>query len=360
MSRYFLGIVLAFILSPSISAQKKFDVNHLFYCNENENISRIWMIQNDLALGVRMRDKPAHAVKDIVLIDENRLFVDSLSLVDYYKISTNYYTEVHHVFKSNDTIKVLSGHGQLNLLVIDKKLHILPRKYRGAIDTTDPFFATLKKERLMDIDGVMIGYEREKFNQGKRSSNIPKKDMDNFPNFWAYHFLTKEMVKINPTTDEKTSDLFYPIDNIGFIHDKTKAFRYHVFYYNNEIYFNVSRANKCFIYNVSTKQVRTITFPPLVDKHESYFYFKDNTNDNSYLVKHRKGTYFINTVNLEKGEVHLVSTIEEVPYGFVDGRVHVIREIKERGKTFDCHYLIPVIDANQEEIIFTGEVIISN
>ncbi len=344
-------------------------VEHLYYCNAGDDVAKIWPLPNGYALGNRRQAINSSFFRDIVLIDPNGLFVDSLSLakaigIDFYKVNS-----VHGVFPLGNGQYYLITYPTvfcLTLTVAGGKLHLLEQPHEETgnylLKTPKEYqkrFPSLVPQSIGRVGNLVVGYHRTK----KAKDGVSRKDIQNFPEFWVAETEKGEVrhiVDINTKEAVATTDLFLGTGrNWIDIPTRTDMFARYYTYADGVLYFNVTRANKCYMYDTNSGQVSFFTFPP-VGKGQSCFYFNDAWDGSHWFAKkEQKGEYGIYRIAKGFKGYHKTGTVPLEPRGIYGGKVHVSQRTKEKGRETICHYLLPtsVSPTQKTQVIDTGVTI---
>jgi hypothetical protein len=328
-------------------------IQQLFYCNSTYNISKLWLLDDNTALGTRTENRQTSYVRDIVLI-KNGLFVDSLSLNQVYGTTRDY--RLSHIdeiifYKPNQYL-VICGNLTLPIKIEENKIHIqhIPRSRLQVSHTLAQEYPYLELHSIGKIENYLVGYYRNQVD--KKRHGISNHDDKNFPEFWIAYIENEtvtKILKINQKEEKVTEDLFIDIKDWEMVSLRTNTFQKFYSYHGNKIFFNVPRANKCYIYDIENKKIRVISFP-YVEKNESCFYYYDYIAEKDYFVKKKKkSTYEIFQLSPSLTSAYLLKEIDFFPHAIVNGKIHQIREEKEGKNNFKCHYLVPIIENNSEE-----------
>lgn len=329
------------------------DIQQLFYCNSTYNINKIWVIDDNTALGTRTMSRETNYIKDIVLIKKG-LFIDSLSLNQVYGTTKDY--RLSHIdeivfYKSNEYL-VVCANLTLPIKIEENKIHVqhIPRSRLQISPNLAREYPYLELHSIGRIENYLIGYHRNQID--KKRHGISNHDDKNFPEFWiafTEQEIATKILKINPKEEKVTEDLFIDIRDWDMVSLRTNTFQKFYTYHDNKIFFNVPRANKCYIYNIADNSIKSISFPP-IEKGESCFYYYDHIAKQDYFVKKKKkGTYEIFQLSPNLTSAYLLREIDFFPHAIVNGKIHQIREQKEGKSNFKCHYLVPITEDNSEE-----------
>jgi hypothetical protein len=338
---------IALLVSSQLCAQE--NIKHLFYCNSTNNISKLWIIDDNTALGTRTIDSKTTYIRDIVLV-KNGLFIDSLSLNLFYKTQDYRLSHINDIiFYDKDQYLVVCSDLTLPITIKENRIihEATPRLLLQINQEVKQLYPYLQRHNIGKIGNILVGYKRTKVDSKAARAGISLKDEENFPEFWVAKVENQaiiNVVQINQKEDKKTNDLFIDIKDWEMVSLRTNTFQKFYSYHDNKIFFNVPRANKCYVYNVEDHSIKSICFPP-IEKGESCFYYYDHVAKQDYFVKKKKGKkYEIFQLKPSLTSASFLKEIDFFPHAIVNGKIHRIAEEKEGKNNFKCHYMMPILE----------------
>lgn len=312
---YCKTLLIITIFSTVIYAQ---DPKNLFYCNENNNLSKIYPLNQAQFLGLSV----VGGTNYLMLYNESRLVVDTLELG-----STDlFYLQALHVL--NDTLF---------------------------------FFDALNKRGVYSVKG-------EKFKQIEMLENLDYSS--GFP-FYAYNGLSFS-IKLHKKTKKNYIGyeiLFQKGAKKGVVVENMKRETKHVlsgklpshFSWDGKhsvIYFPIETASKVVFFNTETLKKKEYQLPER--QSGSWYIYYDYVADRLYALSINKESknelYFINRKNFE---LKKIKEMEFLPKAIIDNHFHVIKLEKIKGgenKEIDCHYMIPLFDSENEATVLLDEI----
>ena len=365
--KYPLSISIV-LLSLTIVAQvkpAKPSLQNLFYCNSYFNISKLWIVNDGQVIGARQFKGENH-IRDLVLIGRNGLIKDSLSLLNEFDTNDYFFYQVEDVqAESDNSIYVQSGRTLIpvkldsqKLIFSDTALIRLRKELLNKLYSTNrEILATY----FLQFNDLIIGYDRDKLKVKK--NNIKKKnDAENFPNFWVIKAgdIGLSKIYINKETKPETNALYWDVHDWDNTWDRTTVFSRYVSVHKGKIYFNVGRANKCYVYDIANGEISSINFPA-IEHGEVCNYFYDNVENKEYVIKRDKvNNYHVYLYNSDHSIIYPIMSTDSQPLNIVNGNVHVTKEQKENNQSFKCHYLLPITNFQNETKSVLKEIIIKD
>jgi hypothetical protein len=346
-----------------------FSVNRLYFCNSYHAISKLWPLSDGLALGARRFNsgKEDYHIKDIVLIGRDGLIKDSLSLKNFFKSRDYYFEQIQSVsVESSQRVYVHSGRTIIPVGIQGHKLVVedtlLPYRRKEILNWMYSNYPDLLNQFVLIYKNFVVGYDRDKFKVKKQGTRtVINDDEKNFPKFWIVDVASEkpEKVYINRNDVARHTDaLFWDVKDWDQTWSRVNVFSRYVSVFHNKIYFSVARANLCYVFDVDTRSVSIIPYPPVIDG-ESCQYYYDQLSGNEYVVKRTKGNSFkVYQYSESYSRALLVTTLNHRPLNIFNDRLHLIREEKNQGKRMLCHYLIPLKDEKTDKLTVLDEVII--
>lgn len=344
--------IIFFIISSTSFLFGQDDVQNLFYCNESSAIRNLWIFNEDWALGVRLKSDKKWQVKDIILLNKNRLIVDSLSFNSLFNLSEDSYLDIFDIVKlEDDLFLVMHGAGGSEISIENDRIKLINKQL--VITAGLPYsYAEIKTEAVLFAKDWIIGYQRKKINKHASSKN----DRDNFPFYWVLRN-KEDSKKIMINTDAKRvkEDLFFE-DDLEVIRDRTKYFRKYIHITRENIFFNSPRSNECYVFSTKNESISVIKWPDC-KKGESYFLYVDADLKSLFVVKKEdKNLYRIYKVSDDWTNIQLVGSTNVLPKGFVWGKIYYTSDVKENQNKLICHYLRPFNQEKDENKILLEEI----
>jgi hypothetical protein len=331
----FLFIALS-LASPRLLAQNDADsalVNHLYYGNPGKDLGEMCFLAQGWAVGVGAKNDWLY------LLTPKGLVADSLNPQPALGSNGfgNFVDRVLSVAPSQAMVVCASG----NLLVEREgsrlKLRQQWREY--TLTNSDWRGATFR------VGNWVAGYERGK---QEKKRGVARQDDKNFPEFWVKPITDAsrklgQAIPINPELPKLTDDLYYDWKDFDLVTLRTEVHRRAVSLANGKLYFNVTRANRCYVFDTLTQKVSYFDYPP-VTKQQSHFCYFDVEGQQLYVVKKEsRKQYLIYRYQPADGQLVRVGQAKMAPQGFAGGRVHVAQRVKLPGeRAFVGHYLLPL------------------
>ena len=265
-------IVFNSLLSIESFAQNDIDINNLAYCRTDMNLANLWFINQKMALATRLYKNNEFEVKDIILIDNQGLVVDSISIPKLYSRSKDYnHQKPSNVYRVNKN-EFYFCFGSCSYLIKIENNKILHNKTTSpcaynytlspSIAQENPF---LKIQSIGIIPGHLIGYYRSKSRNKGNSAGVSVDDEKNFPSFWVAKINNQneidKLITINTPETKLTEDLYVDIKDWDLVYARPNTFSSHYSIDNHKIFFNVCRANKLYIYDIATEQITQYEYP---------------------------------------------------------------------------------------------------
>ncbi len=196
----------------------------------------------------------------------------------------------------------------------------------------------------------LVGYERKKMDK----RGLSGQDEDNFPQFWVRRLVTPrwnfgEPVAINPALPALTDDLYYDWKDAQVVQNLTQVHALAVNMQQGKFYFNVTRANRCYVFDTLTQQTSYWDYPPVTDGQSHFCYFDVEATQVYVVKKETEKSYVFYRHDLVTSQLARVGQAKEMPQGFVGGKVHFMRKVKLRREApFWGHYLVPLDQASAQ------------
>ncbi len=330
----FLFLALPWATPPAVAqGADSALVNHLYYGNPGQDLGKMCFLAQGWAIGVGTK-------KDwLYLLTPQGLVTDSLNPQRPLNSSGfgSFVERVLPVTASQAMAVCASGNlllerqgNQLKVQQIWRDYSMQDKTWLGACYRTGNWLA---------------GYERRKT---KKEYNNSKNDHLNFPAFWVKPITDGRRqlgraIAINPKLPKLTDDLYYDWKDFDLVTVRTEVHRRAVGLAGGKLYFNVTRANRCYVFDTLTQKVSYFDFPP-VTKGQSHFCYFDADGQQLYVVKKESGKrYVIYRHRPSDGKLEQVGQTKTAPQGFSGGRVHVAQRVKLPGeRAFVGHYLLPL------------------
>jgi hypothetical protein len=332
-------ILLLFLLSPLAATQAVAQnadsalVSHLYYGNPGKDLDKMCFLAQGWAVGVGAKNDwiylltPKGLVADS--LDPQRALISSDfgSFVD--RVLPVAGSQVLAVCATGNLLLERQGN-QLKVLRVLRDYSLGDKTWLGA---------------CFRVGNWLFGYERRKTD---KLYNSAKNDHLNFPEFWAKPITNSlrqlgQAIPINPKLPKLTDDLYYDWKDFDQVTVRTNVHRQAVSLAQGKLYFNVTRANRCYVFDTLTQKVSYFDYPP-VTKQQSHFCYFDADGQQLYVVKKEsRRQYLIYRYQPTDGQLVQVGQAKTEPQGFVGGRVHVAQRLKLPGeRAFTGHYLLPL------------------
>lgn len=342
MKKYRLAILIYIVCTSFYaSAQSEFDINNLFYCAENQNILKLTMLTDSTALAVVNNSNSQYNAPSVSVTsdsEQSKLWVkkmmDGYSLLLLKRgIVVSHYDGVGKVISINVTggsnihitsigVSYLFSVVDSKLLLEDLFLVITPQdqqKHASSYFSGDNY--------IDRFHNYVIGY--------RRYSKKRKDHVKNTPRFFLYDTQEEKEIEINQETDKVTNDWFTKKNSLFF-------FNANHAYQNGRITFSIPTINSVYTFDTLSKKISKFDFPPL-DEARSHFLYYDHVFNYQYVVRKYSEQHY--EVFQKIGErLKRLKEIDFYPHGIYAGKAHKVKETKERDKSFNCHYLIPLFE----------------
>lgn len=345
-SFFTLTILVFTFITPSFS--QIIETDWLFYCNENENLSKIWRINDSQSLATRRIEYGKPQIKDIVLLEDG-LIRDSLNLKKV--LNTNGYM-LQHV-DNIDILSDTSAYIRSGLMAFK----VFLKERRISFDSTfykEIFIPDRKKMMAYSMElmhtyifrykNIIIGYDKENFKNKKGRGVKVKNDEKNLPKYWIMKKEVWEKNYINKAKKEVTQDIFVDIKDWDQVWLRTLVFTSHVkILPNDKILFCLSKTNEIYIYDHVSGNIERYSLPA-VENGESFNFYYDVKFDHYYLIKKTSENYIIFRTNKDFSKFYQIKSIDNYPQSVYGGRVNTKKEFKVDRENMICHYAIPIYD----------------
>ncbi len=314
-----LVFLLSINLGLNITKAHTQNLDHLYYCNENTDITQLFIINPYYSVG--------HIIDNdnyLVLFNHENLPLDTLNLgnsKDYFLqnlIVTGTNEFFVNVLKYYKTIEIKAG-----------KLQIIEENELIEGDYNLPDYANLEGMiygQFMKIDDLIF-LERP---EGNRRRDI------------GYSlYLFKDGKQFTLLNNQK-SEVKQAYSGVGI--------RSRVMDLGEQFLIPVEKANKMILFDLSTNKKREIDFPEVEKKDESWNCFYDYKTKKAYAVKfYKEQAHEIYALDLEKESFTFLEKTEHRPRAFVGGKYHYATKEKAEitNNEMICHYLKPI--ENQSE-----------
>lgn len=360
---FWLSLYL-FIGSKAIG-QDKLTIENLFYCNSTSNISKLWILNQNNAIGARRESNSDPFIKDIILLNREGLIKDSLSFTSIFESNSYFLQNIQNLFViDSNSFYVVVGRVFVKLGIESEQFVVSDmgkisnkKKFDKLIYEFDPLLAY---HYIARYDSLLIGYERENVKANKKKIKNPSgKDWENFPLFWILEFDQnngpEKKILINDIEPIKTDNLFLDYKDWDNAWSKTAVFSQYFTFNNSTFFFIVNRANKCFTYDILEQKVGSFDFPN-ISSGESCFYYYDHITQKNYVVKKTTSESFeIFYLTDDFKKIKFLRTSDTQPHAIINNQIHTVSENSENGNKYFCHYLIPLFE-NTESLKILDEV----
>jgi hypothetical protein len=277
MKNLLIAFGLFTLAIPKLGAQNQDSqlANHLFYGNSGHDMRLMGFLAGGWAVGV------GQAKDWLYLITPQGHLADSLD--------PQLLAHSRGFGRFVGRLQPISPH---QMLVMCAMANVLIEQRSGKFQVLGSWQALRQDDGRLAMDGTfrlgnwLVGYEREKI---QSKSNYPKKDHQNFPQFWVRQLTTPPRtfgppVTINPPLPAQTDDLYYDWKDPMRVQLLLQIHAQAVSVFQGKFYLNVTRANRCYIYDTLTHKVSYLAYPP-VSRGQSHFCYFDADNGQMYVVK---------------------------------------------------------------------------
>lgn len=354
-NNHLIPIFFFCLLSCSnVTAQS--NIENLFYCSENTSIQKLWIFNEHYAFGTRLKTNKPWQIRDIILLNDKRLFSDSISFNSIFRIPSDSFIDIYDIVNlGDDRFLVLHGYGVSEIEIRNYQIRLINKQIQVANELQKELGELIGSTTLYNNNWI-IGYQRAKYRKGTFSKN----DKDNFPYYWVLqNHSDARPLFINTDAKSKCDDLFLP-DDIEVIKDKTNYFRAYIAITKDFIVFNSPRSNECYFFSFLDSSVSVLKFPEC-KKGESNFLFTDSNLRDSYIVrKTLSKQYNIFKLSSNRHSMVKIGEIEYLPKGFVEGKVYYSVEEKIDNKKATCHYLKSFNENDNNKPILLEEIRVQN
>lgn len=326
----FLGIS-AMANSDSLSNEVKPTLENLYYGNVNEVITKMLWIGDQSAIGLRYNEK---IPKDLVLLNRNKLIVDSLSFNEMflqgYDKQSGRFTSIDGLIQTSENkFLVIHGHGTTILEINQEKLNGQIRQLEKRKPAIDEKY--LQGYSLVQLENYTIGYRKE-MNKYLTSAD-----------FWVYDWGKKKHVAyLDSQHPQASKNWYWKLKDTPETYSSSSIYRYNITETRDGFIFNLPLKNRFLKYSKVTGEIHGYTFPELDKKSQAWFAFYDWKLDRVFPVLDTGKDYRIYSLDRELKNFYYLASATEQPFGVMDGKVY-LREIefKEKNKTWFCnHYLV--------------------
>lgn len=290
------------------------NLDHLYYCNENTDITQLFIINPYYSVG--------HIIEDdnyLVLFSHENLPLDTLNLGD----AKNYFLQNLIVTGTNQFF--ISTMNNYNILEIKAgKFHVLEENELREGKYNIPEYANLEGMiygQYMKIDDLIF-LERP---EGNRRRDI---------GYSLYLFKNGKQFTIVENQKKEIKEM---LSGIG-IHSE-------VMHLGEQLLIPVEMANKMILFDLATNDIKEIDFPDVEKRNESWKCYYDYKAKKTYAVKfYKKQAHEIYALNLKNESFTFLETTEHKPRAFLDGKYHYATKEKAEITNQDmlCHYLKPI------------------
>lgn len=340
---YAMVLVNLTVLSTPLVAQERnseveLNLTNLFYGNENEVLIKLFWLNPDETIGLRYQN---NIPKDLVLLDHQRLIMDSLSinklfLKGYSPASKNFVGIDGFIQIDDHQLMILHGFGSTGIRVTEDRFELINKKLPARKPDIDAKY--FDSHQLVQLSDFTIGYhaERDKWTT----------DAD----FWVYNWKTKKLAFYEDSKyAELTKNRYWDMKQSPESYDTYSHFLYNIIQTKEGFLFNLPLKNKFVRYNAETNDMQGYTFPELKKNGQAWFAFYDRSWNRFFAALDTKNGYEIHSIDSNNNSFFYLTTAKEQPLGVIEGKVY-IRNItltdRKKGYFYD-HYLVnlyPKID----------------
>lgn len=285
------------------------NLNELFYCNSTNDINDLWVLGTTGFAG--------HTIKE----DKNYLYLFSKEgiVLDTLEVGDNQIHFLQSLIVINDSII------QFNTMNKNAKYEIKNERWLKIVESNRAKYEKTEistcghhytfGDITIGVSCGFIGKKKQHYLAYYLSRGVPYKIYDFKVENKNKTFLGSGLLDADIMFNVKEGILYLPLEGAG----------------------------KLIIFDINSLTSRTIVFPILDSKKESYRPFYDYQTDRLYVVKYNKDESNI-LFDLDKDDnLVFIKELEVSPVGIVGDRLHVIQLDDNKN---NCHYLISINTTN--------------
>lgn len=319
------------IKTDSLDREIEPSLDNLYYGNINEVITKILWFGEKNAIGLRYYGT---VPKDLVLFDQQKLIVDSLSVnrmfLEEYEPGSGRFISINAFFQEADrSFAVVHNNGSTRVRLNGDRFELVEKKILSEKPTIAEQYLT--GYRQIRLEKYSIGY---RYDQSKYVTSA---------DFWVYNWETGEHTVYHDSKfKEESNNRYWSRKNTPETYSTLTHFIYNITQTRDGFIFNLPLKNRFLKYSSVTGEIQGYTFPALDKKSQAWFAFYDWELDRVFPVLDTGKEYRIYSLNKEFKNFYLLASSEEQPFGVHGGKVY-LRELKfkDKNKTWFCnHYLV--------------------
>lgn len=316
MKKIYWSLVFLLSINFGSNVTKVYSQNldHLYYCNENTDITQLFIINPYYSVG--------HIIENdnyLVLFNHENLPLDTLNLGN----SKDYFLQNLIVTGTNQFfISALKYYKSLEIKA--GKFHVLEENELREGKYNLPDYANLEGMiygQYIKIDDLIF-LERP---EGNRRKDI---------GYSLYLYKDGKQITLVENQKSEIKEMYSPI-----------GIRSKVMKLGKQLLIPVEKANKMMLFDLATNDKKEIDFPDIAKRNESWNCFYDYKTKKAYAVKFYKDqAHEIYALDLEKESFTFLEKTEHRPKAFVGGKYHYATKEKAEitNKEMICHYLKPI------------------
>lgn len=303
---------------------------NLFYGNENVNLVRLFWMGGNQMIGLRYQESRP---KDLVLMNENRLIIDSLSInelfLEDYRFESGKFISLINLFQTGENdLAILHGFGTTKAKISNGVFEVLEKKVRlGKPDIPPKYFEGYD---FFHLENLTLGFK------------VNRKKWLKSADFWVYNWETGKFAEYRDSEfEEESNNTYWNTSKSPETFSTLTQFAYNVTKTRYGLLFNLPLKNRFVIYDSEKSTMQGYQFPELENKREARFVFYDWNWDRYFSALDTGKEYRIYSIDKDLKNYHLIATSENQPIEFNDGKVY-FRDIiikKGRKEYYVDHYL---------------------
>ncbi len=324
MKKIFFIYLLCF---PLILFSQELDYKYLFYSNESLGKYKIYILNKKQFLTIK---NYTHGI--VLLHNEQGNVVDTLQFMNQFN---TYLQDI--IITGSNRFSINSTHGTAEYEVENNQIK-------------------LKKGYCLFCEKAPLGFEKITLDNIDKPLHLTV--INDFLIFldWNYFKTSGIYVLHNgkkyQIADAKKIALMGLSKNERTMQDgfanSYLSFNWHYYYYGNKVFINSPAVSICYIFDLETKQTRTIQFPLNSSEKAFWFYMYDYIQKKNYVFKLYKNQsnelYFL---DLESNKLSLVAKTVHKIYQVIDGKMHIMANYNSIWSHFLVPFNIEMSDQNQ-------------
>ena len=303
---------------------------NLFYGNENIVLSRLYWMGDDQIVGLRYKDSRP---KDLVLMNTNRLIVDSLSInrlfLENFNFESGQFISINGIVKNNsNTFLVIHNFGTTQITIKSGKFELVHKKIsRRRPDIPPNYFQGYE---FIELEQFTIGYK------------VDVKKWLKSADFWVYNWETNKFSEYRDSEfNEESNNPYWDLQKGLETVNTFTQFIYNISKTENGLIFNLPLKNRFIEYDAELSTMQGYLFPSLEKKSHSRFVFYDWAWKRYFSVLDTGSEYKVFALDKDLKNYHLIAIVKDQPLEFNDGKVYFREIIFKKGTKnyYIDHYL---------------------